>query len=138
MSWLVLPMLLAAAPAGAQVVSGVVEEVAGGSVPHASVTVTDAQGDVVASTFADRGGRFTLHLPAGGWYRLRVVEDQFMPASVSFRVEDNGTHTRRVRLHLRSAGANARRMQGADRGERSGGTGGGRGAGPRTPAGSDN
>lgn len=141
MNWLVLPMLLAAAPAGAQVVSGVVEGNGGGSVPYASVTIVDSNGAVVASTNADRGGRFTLHLTSGGYYRLRVSEEDHMGTSVGFRVADNGTYTRRVRLHPRYAhgnrgiGPNGRDERAAARG--SNGTGGG-GGGRRTPAGSDN
>jgi hypothetical protein len=141
MSWLVLPLLLAAAPAGAQVVSGVVEGYTGGGVPYASVTITDRNGTVVASTNADRVGRFTLHLTSGGYYRLRVSEENYMGASVGFRVEDNGTYTRRVRLHPRYAHGH-RGMGPAGRDERaargSGGTGSGGGGGRRTPAGSDN
>jgi hypothetical protein len=142
-NWLVLPMLLAAAPAGAQVVSGVVEGYGGGTVPYASVAVTDRDGMVVASTTTDRGGRFTLHLETGGQYRLRVSEEEHMGMSVAFRVDDNGTYTRRVRLHPRFAHGH-RGMGGAGRDERAaargsnGPGGGGGGGGRRTPAGSDN
>ena len=74
MHWLCLPLLLAATPAAAQVVSGTVEG-ARGVVPHAVVTILDREGTQIASTLADVGGRFTLPLPVGGLYRLRVIGD---------------------------------------------------------------
>lgn len=141
MNWLVLPMLLAAAPAGAQVVSGVVEGIGGDGVSYASVTITNRNGTVVASTSADRSGRFTLHLTSGGYYRLRVSEEDYMSTSVGFRVQDNGAYTPRVRLRPRFAhgnpgvGPNGRDERAAARGSSGTGRGGG---GPRTPAGSDN
>jgi hypothetical protein len=97
--WMVAA-LLAAAPAGAQVVSGSVTNSLNGSpVPRASVTVTDEEGVTVASTTVDEGGRFTVHLEEGGRYVLRVSEAGFRESARAFRVEDNGTFTTRVRLH---------------------------------------
>jgi uncharacterized protein YfaS (alpha-2-macroglobulin family) len=92
--------LLAAAPAGAQVVSGSVTNSLNGSpVPRASVTVTDEEGVTVASTTVNEDGRFTVHLEEGGRYVLRISEAGFRESARPFRVEDNGTFTTRVRLH---------------------------------------
>jgi hypothetical protein len=91
--------LLAAAPAGAQVVSGSVTNAATGNpVPHASVTVTDEEGTTVASTTVDGGGRFTLHLRSGGRYVVRVSEPGYSEAARRFSVQDGGTFTFRTRL----------------------------------------
>ena len=92
--------LLAAAPAGAQVVSGTVTNAATGNpVPRASVTVTDEEGMTVASTTVDGGGRFTLHLESGGRYVVRVSEPGYSEASHRFSVQDGGTFIVRTRLH---------------------------------------
>jgi hypothetical protein len=91
--------LLAAAPAGAQVVSGSVTNAhTGAPVPHAQVTVQDEQGATVASTTLDGGGRFTLHLPHGGRYLLRVSEAGYAESARRFSVDDGGTLTLRTRL----------------------------------------
>ena len=100
--WMCLPLLLAAAPAGAQVVSGTVEGMHGGGVSHASVSVLNEEGIVVAHRTTDRGGRFTAHVPIGGLYRVRVLADEFHPATLAIRVRDNSTATARVRLQARN------------------------------------
>ena len=140
--WMCLPLLLAAAPAGAQVVSGSVEGLFGGPVPHASVSVLNEEGIVVAHRITDRGGRFTAHVPVGGIYLVRVLADEFHPSTQTVRVRDNGTATARVRLHERHSSTS--RMD-QPRGLRSNGLppkdpGGGSGGGakPGGGAGSDN
>jgi hypothetical protein len=91
--------LLAAAPAGAQVVSGTLTNTrTADAVPYASVTITTPEGVVVASTSADRGGRFTLHLDTGGPYVLRVTEPGFHRVVRRFTVAENATFTYRVRM----------------------------------------
>ena len=95
---LALPLLLAAGPAGAQVVSGTVEARTGGIVPYAFVHVYDRTGEVVGGVSADRSGRFTLRLPAGGRYRLQVTESGYQRYTTSFRVDDDAAFTARVRL----------------------------------------
>lgn len=92
--------LLAAAPAGAQVVSGSVTNAATGSpVPHASVTVLDEDGATVASTTVDGGGRFMVHLEEGGRYVVRISEPGFRESARRFTVDEDGTFTFRTRLH---------------------------------------
>ncbi len=91
--------LLAAAPAGAQVVSGTVTNATTGNpVPHASVTVTDDEGMTVASGSADGAGRLTLHLTEGGRYVARISEPGYGEAARTFSVQDGGTFTFRTRL----------------------------------------
>jgi hypothetical protein len=91
--------LLAAAPAGAQVVTGSVSNATNGlPVPHASVTVSTPDGITVASTTVDHGGRFTLHLDAGGSYVIRISEPGFHERRQRFAVERGRTFTIRARL----------------------------------------
>jgi Carboxypeptidase regulatory-like domain len=91
--------LLAAAPAGAQVVSGSLTNMrTADAVPYATVTITTPEGVVVASTTTDRGGRFTVHLDAGGPYVLRVTEPGFHRVVRRFTVADNATFTYRARM----------------------------------------
>ncbi len=96
-TWMCLAALLAAAPAaGAQVVNGTVMSDRGAPVPHAIVVVAERDGTLVAVTTADLAGRFSLDLPAGGSYRLRVRGDA--SADRRFRVADDGTYTAHVHL----------------------------------------
>lgn len=92
--------LLAAVPAGAQVVTGsVTNSLNGNPVRRASVTVTDEEGLTVASTTVNEDGRFTVHLEEGGRYVLRINEPGYRESARPFRVEDDGTFTMRARLH---------------------------------------
>lgn len=129
-----LSLLLAAAPAGAQVVTGTVEGTLRGSVAHASVTIVNDEGIVVAQRFTDRGGRFTVHLPVGGIYKVRVLADEFQPTVRTVRVRDNGTATARFQLqelHRSTSGLdNPRSLEGDDRPAKRSNTGGGRPTAP--------
>lgn len=135
-----LPLLLAAAPAGAQVLSGTVEGFYRGGV-EASVTVLNEEGVAVAHRTTDRGGRFTVHLPVGGVYRLRVLADEYHPTVRTIRVRDDGTAFARIQLQERNASTS--RLDDPGRMRSSGGAvpkeprGGGGGAGSGKP-GSEN
>ncbi|HYW11909.1 MAG TPA: carboxypeptidase-like regulatory domain-containing protein [Longimicrobium sp.] len=145
MMWMCLAALLAAAPAaGAQTVSGTVVGDRGLPVAYATVMVADRDGAVVAAASADRRGRFSLLLPAGGSYRLLVRGDSHASAERRFRVAGDGTYSTSVYLGT-GEGADgertmSRRPMGTDSrpvgqpGGPPGGTGGGRGG----PTGSDN
>lgn len=100
MIWLCLPALLAAAPAGAQVVSGSVVDDRGAPLANASVMVAGRNGKVVAVTSADQSGRYTLHLPAGGLYRLYVMGEEHVVSSTLIRVEEGETYASNVRLRI--------------------------------------
>lgn len=107
-----LAALLAAAPAGAQVVSGSVENArTGQGVEYASVTVVNEDGAVVVTTQADRNGRFTVHLPAPGRYAVHVSEPGFHSAGSRFTVTQGGSVHRRFRV----SEANAEGMMRAER-----------------------
>jgi isocitrate lyase len=91
--------LLAAAPAGAQVVAGTLTDMStGNAVRYAAVTVTTPEGVVVASTSSDAAGMFTLRLDTGGPYVLRVTEPGYRPVRRAFTVADGGTFTYRARM----------------------------------------
>ena len=100
MKWLCLPVLLAAAPVSAQVVSGTVMGDRGAPLPNASVMVAGRNGKVVAVTSADQSGRFTLQLPAGGMYRLYVMGEAHTPSSTLIRVAEGETLAPNMRLRL--------------------------------------
>jgi hypothetical protein len=143
--WMCLAALLAAAPAaGAQTVSGTVVGDRGLPVPYATVVVAERDGAVIAATSADRRGRFSLLLPAGGSYRLLVRDDSHASAERRFRVADEGTYSTSVYLGT-GEGADAertmsRRPMGTDGRPvgHAGGPPGGTGAGRPAPAGNDN
>jgi hypothetical protein len=68
---LVVAAGLAAVPAGSQVISGqVVEAETDRPIPFGEVTVLDEDGDIVATTFADGGGRFSVRLPRSGTFTV--------------------------------------------------------------------
>jgi hypothetical protein len=144
MMWLCLPVLLAAVPAGAQVVSGTVVGDHGAPVPFASVVVAERDGSMVAATSTDRGGRFSVHLPAGGSYRLRVMGDVHIPADVRFNVADGATSTHSIRLRMHGGGTVAGSMPQRPLGPdgrpqaRPAGSPGGTGGARPAPAGQDN
>jgi hypothetical protein len=97
--WMAVAALLAAAPAGAQVVSGSVQNArTSRPVEYASVIVSNAEGVIVASTQADGGGRFTVHLPAGGQYVLRIEEPGFHALGARFTVGQGRSFSRSFRM----------------------------------------
>lgn len=98
--WMMAAALLAAAPASAQVVSGSVRSARTGEpVDYASVIITNEQGVVVASTQADGGGRFTVHLQGGeGRYSLRVEEPGFHAVGATFRLAPGRSFSRHFRM----------------------------------------
>lgn len=93
-----LPLLVAATPAAAQVLTGTVEGLYGARVSHASVMVLNEEGTVIAQRSTDGGGRFTVHLPVEGLYRVRVQADEFRTATRTYRVRENSTASARVYL----------------------------------------
>lgn len=98
----VVEVLLGAAPAAAQaVVTGTVEGTYGARVSQASVSVYNAEGVEVAYRVTDVSGRFTVHLPVGGTYRVHAIAEDFQPASRTVRVRDDGTASTRVQLRER-------------------------------------
>lgn len=106
-----LPLLLGAAPAAAQVVTGTVEGIYGVAVRDASVTVANEEGVVIAHRFTDLGGRFTVHVPVAGVYRVRVLADDFQPASRTVRVGENGSVSTRLLLQGRNASFSSSGLQ---------------------------
>ena len=138
--WICLPLLLVAAPVAAQaVVTGTVEGQYGARVPQASVSVYNAEGVVVAYRVTDVGGRFTVHLPVGGTYRVHVIAEDFRPSSRTVRVQDDGTASTRIILWERdSSGSGANRWLRESNSVRERGGNGGSGGKPPAPAGSDN
>jgi hypothetical protein len=70
---IVSALVLAAAPAAAQVIRGtVVDSASGKPVAGAHVRVSVATGTTVGDTATGKDGLFTFHLPAAGDYVLRV------------------------------------------------------------------
>ena len=73
-------LLLAPAsqPLGAQVVRGsVVDSATSRAIGDFTVQLIDSAGASVMAALAQRGGRFTLHAPSPGMYRLRVLRIGF-------------------------------------------------------------
>lgn len=137
--WICLPLLLVAAPLAAQaVVTGTVEGTHGARVPQASVSVYNDEGVVVAYRVTDVSGRFTVHLPVGGTYRVYVIAEDFRPGSRTVRVQDDGTASTRIILWGRdSSGAGSSNWLQERNSVRQRGGGGSGGGKPPMPAGSD-
>jgi hypothetical protein len=86
------------APTGTAVISGVVRySRAGGDdvgpVAGATVTLTDANGNVVASTTTDANGNYSLSSLAAGSYTLSVTSNDFGSQEQAVTVADGQTTT---------------------------------------------
>lgn len=117
--WLptVLVSCLAFASAGAQVVRGsVVDSATSRPIGDFTVQLIDAAGVSVMAALAQPGGRFTLHAPRAGTYRLRVLRIGFRRTETApFRIVDGETTERIVRMPQISVALTSIRVQGLQR-----------------------
>ena len=99
-----LAAALAAAPAAAQSIGGVIrDDVTGGPIPAATVLLLDSAGITAASTSSDEAGRFDLAIPGAGAFTLRVEHIGYGPAGTSvFRVEGDPRLEVELRLTTRA------------------------------------
>jgi hypothetical protein len=100
---LLLPLLLVAGAASAQVVEGrVVEDASGDAIAAADLLVTDDRASPVARAITDAEGRFRVPLPAPGRYRITATRIGFAPwAPEAFEVRTGDTV--RIEIRLRAA-----------------------------------
>ena len=113
----VLVSCLAFASADAQVVRGsVVDSATSRPIGDFTVQLIDSTGASVVAALGQSGGRFTLHAPAAGTYRLRVLRIGFRRTQTSpFVVGAGGTVERIVSMPQISVALTSIRVQGLQR-----------------------
>jgi hypothetical protein len=100
---LVVVLAATGLPGGAQdlfEVRGRVADETGGSIPGASVTLTDERGGLHASASTDQEGRYQLVAPRPGRATLTVRMAGFAPATRTISVTGNGSATVDVTLRV--------------------------------------